>query len=53
MAYHAFFVILYTIMYTGGGFRTHDLQIMSIALYEETGTLGQAELPRHKLRLTS
>ena len=32
----------------GGGFRTHDLQIMSIALYVETGTLGQAELLRHK-----
>ena len=32
----------------GGGFRTHDLQIMSIAFYGETGTLDQAELPRHE-----
>ena len=31
----------------GGGFRTHDLQIMSIAFFGETGTLDQAELPRH------
>ena len=35
------------LMNAGGGFRTHDLQIMSIAFYGETGTLGQAELPRH------
>jgi len=34
----------------GGGFRTHDLQIMSIALFGEAGTLGQAELPRHSTR---
>ena len=35
-------------MNAGGGFRTHDLQIMSIAFYGETGTLDQAELPRHE-----
>ena len=34
----------------GGGFRTHDLQIMSIASCGEAGTLGQAELPRHEFR---
>ena len=36
----------------GGGFRTHDLQIMSIALHGEAGTLGQAELLRHEIKST-
>ena len=40
--------VLYFMPNAGGGFRTHDLQIMSIAFYGETGTLDQAELPRHK-----
>jgi len=39
---------LYFMPNAGGGFRTHDLQIMSIAFYGETGTLDQAELPRHE-----
>ena len=46
-AFH-FFADTNVLCNAGGGFRTHDLQIMSIALYVETGTLGQAELLRHK-----
>ena len=30
----------------------HDLQIMSIALHGEAGTLGQAELLRHETKPT-
>jgi len=50
--------VLNTIVYAGGGFRTRDLQIMSIAFfgrpvrfYQANWHSNQAELPRHSLFL--
>ena len=49
---------IYKTCNAGGGFRTHDLQIMSIAFYGRTVRVyhsnwhsNQAELPRHEFYL--